>query len=250
MYRNIIRGSAARPRGEESKDDSEVEEGGMLRTECRHRRIFEVIEVEDQLAGFVEPVGWESGVEEAASAVCRGGAGGVAKDEEELGDGEIFEDGLKLVSLAGELEFRGARNRLRVAGANQRYELDGLGRGVGNPASGDAIGSVRRVPGEAVEGDQGARLCILDAQRKAFAAVNDVDVKRSDGHARIAFVIVGVGVKRLRLGGLAIDEESFREAAGSGWRIERDDRALQVENAEMTWAVSRETDLVPGRRAE
>src|SRR4029077_4993863 len=34
-------------------------------------RIFEAIEIENKFAGFFEAVGWETGVEKAASGVCR-----------------------------------------------------------------------------------------------------------------------------------------------------------------------------------
>ncbi len=46
------------------------------------RRILEAIEIEDQLARFVEPVGGETGVKKAASAVGSRRAGGVVMEGE------------------------------------------------------------------------------------------------------------------------------------------------------------------------
>jgi len=59
------------------------------------RWIFEVIEIEDKFARFVEAVGGEAGIEETASAVGGRRAGGVTKDEEKFGDGGIFQNRLE-----------------------------------------------------------------------------------------------------------------------------------------------------------
>ena len=58
-------------------------------------RIFEAIEIEDQLAGFVEAVAGEAGIEEATGAVGGRGAGGVAENKEQLGHRGIFQDRLE-----------------------------------------------------------------------------------------------------------------------------------------------------------
>src|SRR6266852_5792732 len=78
------------------------------------RRIFKAIEIEHELAGFIEAVGGEAGVEKAAGLVSGGGAGRVAKNEEKLGDGGIFEDGLKPECFSSESEFRRAGDGLVI----------------------------------------------------------------------------------------------------------------------------------------
>jgi hypothetical protein len=211
-------------------------------------RVFEMVEIENELARCVESVGGEAGVEKAASAVGGGRAGRVSKDEEQFCDRGIFEDWFELEGSTGKGEFCGARDRLRVAGANERRQGDGFLRRVGNPLGGDVIGGVRCVPLEAMEADQCRRLGVLDAQSEAFAPMNDVDVERADGHARIVFVAVGIGVQLPRFCPLAIDQKPLREAAR--WRVEGHGRAPEVQGAEMFGAACGEMNLVVGSGAE
>ncbi len=69
-----------------------------------------IVEVEDDGAGFVDAVGGEAGVEEAAGAVGGGAAGEVAEVEEE---GVAFDEGFEFVGLAVDLEFGVAGGLLR-----------------------------------------------------------------------------------------------------------------------------------------
>src|SRR6266849_5942499 len=132
------------------------------------RWIFKAIEIEHELAGVVE-------------AVCGKGAGRVAKNEEKLCDGGIFEDGLKPKCFSRESEFRGAGNGLIVVGADESGECNGFVRGIGNPFSGDAIDRVRRVPVETVKAGDGGRMRILDAKSETGFAADHVHVESADG---------------------------------------------------------------------
>jgi len=99
----------------------------------RAGRIFEVIEIEDELARFVETICGKAGVEKTASGVCGCGAGSVTKDEEKFWLGWVFEDGLETISFAGESEFGGAGHRLVVTGADESGQSDCLRRLVWQP---------------------------------------------------------------------------------------------------------------------
>jgi hypothetical protein len=94
------------------------------------RRIFQAIEIEHQLAGLIEAVGGEAGIEKSAGTVSGRGAGRVAKYEEEFCNGRIFKDGLQPKSFFSKREFRGAGNGLIVAGADEGGESDRLLRGI------------------------------------------------------------------------------------------------------------------------
>src|ERR1700693_5092361 len=67
--------------------------------------IFESIEIENEFAGRGEAVIGKNGVEKTASFVSGGGAGGVAKDEEKLSGGGIFEDRFETIGFSGESKF-------------------------------------------------------------------------------------------------------------------------------------------------
>src|SRR5258708_11022113 len=54
--------------------------------------IFEMVEIEDELAGFVETIGGKAGVEKTAGGVSGCGAGSVTKNEEKFWLGRVFED--------------------------------------------------------------------------------------------------------------------------------------------------------------
>ena len=71
---------ADRQRNEEAITGRRKRAGGKCRV--RAGRILEAIEIQNKLAGFVEAIGRETGVEKAAGGVRRGGAGGVTQDEE------------------------------------------------------------------------------------------------------------------------------------------------------------------------
>jgi len=117
------------------------------------RRIFEVIEIENKFARFVEAVGGEAGIEEAASTVGGRDAGSVAKDEEKFGDGGIFQDGIDAKRFSLQRKFSGAGHGLIVIGADEGGERDGLWRRVRNPSGSDAIGGVGRKELEPVKSD-------------------------------------------------------------------------------------------------
>src|SRR5260370_3974391 len=161
--------------------------------------IFEAIEIEDQCAGVVEPVIGEGGVEEAAGGVGLGGAGGVAQNEEKLFDGGIFENGVEAIGFSVERKFGGAGNLRGIAGADQRGDGEGFLRRVGDPTRLNAIVCVWRRPPEAVKAGEGGGLCVFNAQGEALAALDDVEIQRADGHARILFVLISIDMQRFRL---------------------------------------------------
>ena len=87
-----------------------------------------MIEIEDELAEFVEAIGGEAGVEEAAGAVGGRGAGGIAENEEKLGHRGIFKDRLETKRFSLQRKFGCSGNGLIVFGADQRGERDGFWR--------------------------------------------------------------------------------------------------------------------------
>src|SRR5882724_269776 len=62
--------------------------------------ILQMVEVQHQVAGFVESVRGKAGVQEAACSVGRGRAGRVTQDEEKFHRRIILDDRLKLVGLS------------------------------------------------------------------------------------------------------------------------------------------------------
>src|SRR5947209_1802167 len=168
-------------------------------------RIFQPIKIEDQLASLVEAVARKAGVEEPAGSVGSGRTGGVAEDEEQLRYGGIFQHRLKPVLLSMKGKLRGARDRLRIAGADQRGQRGGLRRDVWRPVRGHAVGGVGWVPLQAVKAGQCGRFCIFDAEGKAVAAMNDVNIEPADGHSWIVLVMVWIGMQLARLRGLAVN---------------------------------------------
>jgi len=212
------------------------------------RRIFEVVEIEDELARFVYAVGRETGVEEAASAVGGGAAGSITKDEEKFCDGGIFDDGFEAERFSGKGEFRGAGDGLLVAGSHQGDEGNCFGGGIGDPFCGYAIGWVGRVPFEAVEAGDGGRMRILDAQGEAGFAADDIQVESADGQMGGDFVVVGFGAEGLRFRGSAGDEKICGESAG--WGIQRDGFAFEMKDGEMRRATGSEMNLVVGSGAD
>ena len=211
------------------------------------RGIFKAIEIEHELAGPIEAVGGEAGIEKAAGSVSGRGTGRVAKNEEKLCDGGIFEDGLKPKCFSSESEFHGTGNGLIVGGADESDEGDGLVRGIGNPSGGHTIGSVGRVPLEFAETDDGGRMRILDAKREAGLAADHVHVESADGEMRGNLIVVRFGSQGLRFCGRPSDEEVRRES--SCGRIQRDGFAFEVKDGEMR-GPSREMDFVAGSRAD
>ena len=211
------------------------------------RGIFKAIEIEYELAGFIEAVGGEAGIEEAAGTVSGRSTGRVAKNEEKLCDGGIFEDGFKPKFFPSESEFRGTGDGLIVAGADESVEGDGLVRGIGNPSGGHAIGGVGRVPLEIVETGDGGRMRILDAKSEAGLAADHVHVESADGEMGGSFIVVRFGSQGLRFCGRPSDEEVRRES--SRGRIQRDGFAFEVKDGEMR-GPSGEMDFVAGSRAD
>src|SRR5260370_16142645 len=80
--------------------------------------IFEAIEIEEEFSGVVEPVIREAGVEEAASAVGLGGAGGVAQNQEKLFDGGILENGVAAIGCSGAGKFGRLAHLFAVEGGD------------------------------------------------------------------------------------------------------------------------------------
>src|SRR5229473_1965509 len=210
--------------------------------------IFEAIEIEEEFSGVVEPVIREAGVEEAASAVGLGGAGGVAQDKEEFFDGGIFENGVKAIGFCVERKFGGAGNLRGVASADQRGNGEGFLRRVGNPTRLNAVMRAGRIPLQTMKTGEGGGLCVLDAQGEALAALDDVEIQRTAGHPRIIFVAVGIDVQGLRLRRIAIDEKPLREAAR--WRIQRHFVAVEMEHAKTGWSAGGHVNLVVGGGTE
>src|SRR5260370_8264736 len=97
------------------------------------RGVFKAIEIEHELAGFIEAVGGEAGIEKAAGAVSGRGTGRVAKNEEKLCDGGVLEDGVKPKCFSPKTEFRGAGHVLIVGAAEDRDQGVGLFRGMPPP---------------------------------------------------------------------------------------------------------------------
>src|SRR5712664_401864 len=176
------------------------ERAGRVRS-VSTRRIFKAIEIEHELTGLIEAVGRERCVEKAAGAVGGRGTGRVAKNEEKLCDGGIFEDGLKPKCFSRESEFRETGNGLIVAGADESGECDGFVRGIGNPFGGQTISGVGRVPLEAAETGDGGRMRILDAKSEARLAPDHVHVESADGEMRGNFIVVRFGPQGFRFCG-------------------------------------------------
>ncbi len=208
--------------------------------------IFKAVEIEHELAGFIEAVGGEAGIQKAAGTVRDRGTGRIAKNEEKLCDGGIFEDGLKPKCFSSENEFRGTGNGLIVAGADESGESDGLVRGIGNPSGGHTIGGVGRVPLEFAETDDGGRMRILDAESEAGLAADHVHVESANGQMGGNFIVVRFGSQGLRFCGGPSDEEVRRES--SRGRIQRDGFAFEVKDGEMR-RPSGEMHFVAGGRA-
>ncbi len=211
------------------------------------RRIFKAIEIELELAGFIEAARGEAGIEKTASTVSGRGTGRIAENEEKFSDRGIFEDGLKPKCFSRESEFRGAGNGLIVAGADESGECDGFVRGIGNPFSGDAIDRVRRVPVETVKAGDGGRMRILDAKSETGFAADHVHVESADGEMGRNFIVVRFGSQGLRFCGSPSDEKVRRKS--SRGRIQRDGFAFEVKDDEMRRSGG-EIDFVGRRGAD
>src|SRR6267154_1194767 len=110
------------------------------------RRIFHAIEIEHQLAGLIQAVGGEAGIEKSAGTVSSRGAGRVAKYEKKFCNGRIFKDRLQPKSFSSKSEFRGAGYGPIVAGADEGSESDRLLRGIRSPLGGHTIPNLGRIP--------------------------------------------------------------------------------------------------------
>src|SRR5712692_182809 len=210
------------------------------------RRIFQAIEIEHELTGFIETVGGEAGIEKAAGLVSGGGAGRVAKDEEKFGDGGIFEDWLKPKCYSRESEFRGTGDGLVVVCADQSGERNRLLRRVRNPLCGDAIDRVRRVPTEAAKTGNGWRMGIFDAKGEACFSADDIHVESADGETRRNFIFVSFCSQGLRFRRSPGYEKVSREPS-RGW-VQRNGFAFEVQDCEVRRPTG-EMDLVVGSRA-
>lgn len=206
-----------------------------------------MIEIEHELAGFIEAVGGETGIEKSAGTVSGGDAGRVAKNEEKLGDGGIFEDRLNPEYFSREREFRGTGNGLIVAGADESGECDGLERRIGNPFGGHTISGVGRVPLESVETNDGGRTRILDTKSEARLAADHIHVESADGEMKGNFIVVRFGSQGLRFCGSPGYEEVRRES--SRGRIQCDGFVFEMKDGEMLGS-NGEMDFVVGSRAD
>ncbi len=195
------------------------------------RRIFKPIEIQHELAGFIEAVRRKTGIEKTAGSVSGPSAGRVAENEEKFRDRGIFKNRLKPKCFSRKSELRGARNRLIVAGADKGGECDGFVRGIRNPFGGHAISLVEREPLEAAETGDCGRTRIFDAKSEAGFAADHVHVESADGEMRGNFVLVRFGSQSLRFCRSPGDEEVRRES--SRGRIQRDGFALEVKDSEM-----------------
>ena len=211
------------------------------------RRIFEAIEIEHEFAGFIEAVGGEAGVEKTASAVSGGGAGHVAKNEEEFCHGGIFKNGLQPKCFSREAEFRGAGNGLIVVGADKSGERDGLVRREGDPSGDHAKSGIGLEPLESVKAGDGGRIGILDAKSETRLAANHVHVESADGEMGRKFILIRFGSQSLRFCGPAGDEKVGRES--SRGRIQRDGFAFEAKDGEVSGSGG-EMDLVVGSGAD
>lgn len=177
-------------------------------------RIFQVIEIEDKLAGFIEAIGRQAGIEEAAGSVGGRGACRVAENKEKLGDGGIFQDGLEAKGLSPKNEFGSARDGLIVARANESGQRDGFWRRVGNPLGSDTIGGVRWIQLESMESNDAGRMRILDTKSKTGLTADDIEIQSTDREVRRNFVVVGFGAERLLFCGCARHKEVRWESVG------------------------------------
>src|SRR5216683_3720798 len=210
--------------------------------------IFEAIEIEEEFAGVVEPVIGEAGGEEAAGGVGLGGAGGVAQDEEKLFNGGIFENGVKAIGFCVEGKFGGAGNLRGIAGADQRGDGEGFLRRVRNPMRLDAVMRAGRIPLQAMKAGEGRGLCVLDAQGEALAALNDIEIQRADGHARIIFVVIGIDMQGLWAWRIAVDEKALGETACR--RVQGHNVACEMQNGEAGRSAGGHVNFVVGGGAE
>jgi hypothetical protein len=210
-------------------------------------RIFQAVEVELQLAGFIEAIGGKAGIEKTAGSVRCCGAGRIAKNEEKLCDRGIFKNGLQTKCFSREAEFRGAGNGLIVARTDESGERDGLVRRIGNPSGDNAKSGIGLEPLESVKARDGGRMEILDAESEAHLAANYVHVESTDGEMGGKFILIRFGLQSLRLCGSAGDEKVGRKS--SCGRIQRDGFAFEAKNREVSGSGG-EMDLVVGRGAD
>src|SRR6267154_3762999 len=91
---------------------------GGIRSVCA-RRIFQAVEIEYQLARFVEPLVRESRIQKPASSIGLGSAGRIPQHEKQLCRRWILENRVQLVDLAMQCKFRAAGDLRRIAGADQ-----------------------------------------------------------------------------------------------------------------------------------
>src|SRR5882724_4470215 len=100
---------------------------GGIRSVCAGG-IFQAVEIEPQLARFVEPLVRESRIQKPAGSIGLGSAGRIPQDEIQLCRRWILENWIQLVGLAMQCKFRATGDLRRIAGADQRGDGEGLVR--------------------------------------------------------------------------------------------------------------------------
>jgi len=196
---------------------------------------------------LIEAVGGEAGVEKPAGPISGCGTRFVAKNEEKFCDRWIFKYGFQVKCRSRKDEFRGAGNRLVIAGADERGERDGLMGRIGNPSGDNAKTEIGLVPLESVETGDGGRVRILDAKSEARLAADHVKVQSTAGEMRRKLILVRFRSQSLRFCRRSSDEKVRRES--SRGRIQRNDFGFEVKDGEMGWS-GREMDFVVKRGAD
>ena len=143
----------------------------------------------------------ELGVEETSGAVGGGFAGGVAEDEEKIGGLRIFQHGLDAHDLSVEGELGGSGRGHVGGGAEDGWNIEHLGRVVGNPARVNLVGGVRSVPAhESQSPDK-----IADSIRKEYEGIVTIlapIIRQKKGtYQQLLRELNGEGFTRVRVNG-------------------------------------------------
>src|SRR6202011_4038335 len=140
------------------------------------RRILQTIEIQHQLARFVESVVRKARVQKTAGTIRGRRAGSISQNEEQFLDCRVFKYGIKPIRLAAQHKFRRSRNLCVITRANQRHNLESFLRIVGNPTRGYAVSRIWFVPLQPVKTNQRRSLGIFDAQSKAVSTTYHVEI--------------------------------------------------------------------------
>lgn len=166
-------------------------------------RVLDAVEVEDQIARFVEAVIGKRRIENASADVSGGFEGQVAEDEEQSFAGRVFQNRLECEFPVAEGEGGDAGRGKVDGGAEDGGDSQGLRGREGGPGGLNAEIGVGGEPVEAVEGSAGGRVGVLDAQHEAATAVEHGQGEAAEGHDG-GF---GAGGEWTFLGGLAVNQQ-------------------------------------------